>query len=590
MSTTTDSTTYDLTFEHLLTVPADRLLTTQYATDVISGKIIASQKVHLACLRHMKDLARSKTDEFPYRFDETIGHRPVVFIERYCKPSKGVFDRLVMQLWQHFIIGSLYGWVHKETGLRRFDEGLIFVARKNGKSAIVTGLSLFGASKDGENGADIYILANSMKQARKVIYEECQKMVRESPALKKRFRVLRDAIYYDAGSATIEPQASDSEKLDGLNCHLGLFDEIHEYKNYKLINVVKNSTDARQQPLILYITTAGFVLDGPLMDYYERGADVLEEVIEDDRTFYYLAELDPDDVDEIDNVVNWPKANPNVGVTIQMEKLIQNWGKRRHIPAERNDFITKRLNVFVQSDEQSFVTLEIIKRNNGFIDPESVAGHVCVGGYDLSSSEDFTAACIEFPLADGRVFLLSHTFIPEKKVLLDNENMVDQIKDWEKEGHLTIVKGEFIHKEDVYEWFIKMSEKYGIHVVTYYPANAYRLNQDLQTYGGPKWVQPVRQGAMTLSPALKDIKELLLAGKVVFNNNKLFIWYLNNVRLVVADRNGNWLPTRQHKYRKIDGFAAFLNAHTEAMKLMTNEMESTGNVSFVSAKSLKGGH
>ncbi len=561
------------------------LQTTQYAKDVTSGKIVACKKVKLACQRHLNDLKRAGTEGFPYVFDEALGYRPVEFIENFCKPSQGDFDRIDMQPWQQFVVGSLYGWVHKKTRLRRFKDGLIFVARKNGKTTTVSGLSLYGAGIDGEKGARVYQLANSMKQAR-LTYDECKAMVRASPWLKKHYQPMRDAIYFNVTDSKIEPQAADSDKLDGLNCHLGIFDEIHEYKNYKLINVIKNSRGARRQPLIIYITTAGYVLDGPLMDYYEKGADVLEGIIEDERAFYYMAELDEDD--EPDDYTKWPKANPSLGVTIQLDDMIEEWEQAKHIPAERNDFITKRLNIFVQADEQSFVSLEVIKRNSDHIDPETLAGQMCIGGYDLSSSEDFTSACCEFPLDDGRVFVLSHSWVPQAKVDADRENMGDSFKEWVDHGWLTIVPGEFVHKEDVYDWFVSMSQKYGIVTVAYDPANAYRLNQDLITYGGPDWVQPVRQGALTLSPALKDIKELLLAGKVVFNESKLFRWYLNNVRLVIADRNGNWLPTKQHKYRKIDGFAAWLTAHTETMKYMAKPSEPAGGVTFVSAKELRG--
>lgn len=563
-----------------------KLLTTKYANAVISGKIIASKKVIAACKRHKRDLKRKATKEFPWIFDKERAYRPISFIEKFCKPSQGDFNRLKLMPWQHFIIGSLYGWVHKKTGLRRFREGLIYVARKNGKTAMVSGLSLYGAAKDSENGARIYQLANSMRQAR-LTFDECKAMVAASPVLKKHFRSIRDAIHFDAAFSKIEPQASDSERLDGLNCHLGIFDEIHEYKNYKLINVIKNSTGARKQPLILYITTAGYQLDGPLMDYYEKGADVLEGVICDERAFYYIAELDEDD--DVENTDAWIKANPNLDLTVMLDDMIEEWSARKHIPAERNDFITKRLNVFVQADEQSFVPLEVINRNKDHIDPESLAGQMCIGGYDLSSSEDFTAACLEFPLEDGRVFVLSHSWIPQAKVDADHENMAANFREWVKNGWLTIVPGEFVHKEDIYDWFIAMSQKYAVALVTYDPANAYRLNQDLMNYGGPDWVKVVRQGPLTLSPALKDVKELLLAGKVIFNENKLFRWYLNNVRLVIADRNGNWLPTKQHKYRKIDGFAAWLNAHSECMQYMVKPNENAGGVTFMSAKELRGG-
>jgi phage terminase large subunit-like protein len=143
-----------------------------------------------------------------------------------------------------------------------------------------------------------------------------------------------------------------------------------------------------------------------------------------------------------------------------------------------------------------------------------------------------------------------------------------------------------VTKEAIYDWFVKQSELYAIRLIAYDPAQAFRLVQDLIAYGGEDWLKSVRQGAFTLSPALKDIKELFLAGKVVFNENRLLRWYLNNVKLV-GDRNGNLLPTKQGRYRKIDGFAAWLNAHTECMKLMDMPQDG-GGVEFISVKDLIG--
>lgn len=561
-----------------------KLLTTQYAKDVLTGRILACKKVKLACQRHLNDLKRQGTKGFPWIFDEEKGYRPIEFMERFCIPSQGIFTRFELQPWDHFWIGSIFGWVHKKTGVRRFKYALIFLARKQGKSVKASGISLYGASKEGERGAFVYHLANSMKQAR-VVFDECKKMVKASPLLKKHFRVTRDAIYYDATDSKIEPQASDSEKLDGLNCHLGVFDEIHEYKNYKLINVIKNSTAARKQPLIIYITTAGYVLDGPLMDEYEKGADVLKGAITDERSFYFMAELDEED--DVEDYTKWVKANPNLGISVQLEDMIEEWNTRKHIPAERNDFITKRLNVFVKSDEQSFISWDVIKRNDGYLDLDFLKGCQCIGGHDLSNTEDFSSACLEFPLPDGRVFVLSHSWIPMAKVKLANEELPYEA--WQKEGYLTICKGDYVDYTFIYDWYLEQAKKYAISLITFDPANAFRLTQDLQAYGGEEWTKCVRQGALTLSPALKDIKQLLLDGRVVFNNNPLFRWYLNNVKLV-EDRNGNWLPTKQGRYRKIDGFSAWLTAHTETMKLMTIIKESGGGVGFISVKDLlKGG-
>ncbi|PKR84872.1 terminase large subunit [Heyndrickxia camelliae] len=562
---------------NVLNKPSPTLLATWYAEQVVAGNIIACKAVILACQRHLNDLKKQGTEDFPWIFDEDLGHRPIRFIEKFCKPSKGNYKQLILQAWQHFCLGLLFGWIHKDTKLRRFKEGLIFVARKNGKTTVISGTANFGVSKDGENGADVILLANSMKQAR-LLFDESKKMILSSPQLKKHFRALRDAIYYDETNSKIEPQATDSDKLDGLNTHIGIFDEIHEYKDYKLINVIKNSRGSREQPLLIYITTAGYQLDGPLVEYYEQGIDVLNGVIDDDRTFYYLASLD--DESEFDKPEMWIKANPNLGVSIKLQDMIEDWDKAKRIPAERNDFITKRFNLFVESSEQSFLDYEVIKRNNKVIDEKTLEGMSCIGGFDLSQTEDFTSAELEFPLDSGEVFVLSHSWIPERKVKMENENI--PYRAWAKEGLLTICPGDYVDYRSIFDWFVEQSKRFSIELITYDPANAYRLVEDLKSYGFNTLA--VRQGYITLSPALKDLKELFLDGNVIYNNNPLFRWFINNVKLV-EDRNGNWLPTKLSRYRKIDGFAAFLNSHTEVMKRMV-QPQGKGNIKFISVNDL----
>src|SRR5699024_951643 len=211
----------------ILTKPSDKLLTTRYAEMLIEGTIIASKKNILAAKRHMRDLARQGTDEFPWIFVEEKGHRPIRFIEKFCRPSKGHFNQIVMQPWDHFTAGSTFGWVHKDTGIRRFRESLVFVGRKNGKATKVSGTSLYMSSKDGENGADVYLLANTKQQAG-IVYDEAKAMVNKSPRLRRQFRAKRDEINYPKTMSKIEHRASDSDKLDGLNTHFGVFDEIHE--------------------------------------------------------------------------------------------------------------------------------------------------------------------------------------------------------------------------------------------------------------------------------------------------------------------------------------------------------------------------
>jgi len=562
---------------NILVKPSNKLLTTWYAEQLVKGNILASKKNIQAAERHLNDLKRQGTDEFPWIFDEEYGHRPVRFIEKFCRPSKGDFRQLVFQPWQHFTVGSMYGWIHKDTKIRRFREGLVFVGRKNGKSTKISGLSLYSFSKDGENGADAYLLANTKQQAG-IVYEEAKKMVKSSPKLRRQFHAKRDEIWYSNTNSKIEHRASDSEKLDGLNTHFGVFDEIHEMKDYKLINVIKNSRGARKQPLIIYITTAGYQLDGPLVDYYEDAADVLGGIVDSERTSYYIAELDSED--EFDKPETWIKANPNIGVSLDLEVMKEDWNNAKRKPGERSDYITKQFNMFVKADEQSFIDRETLKRNNKHIDLSEIEGRECIGGFDLSDTEDFTSACLEFPLDNGEVFVLSHSWIPRSKVIADNENI--PYDEYERMGLLTIIEGEYVKKEYVYDWFVEQSKHYAIKLITYDPAKAFGLVESLKAYGFNTKV--VRQGALTLGPAVDDVKEMFIDGKVVFNNNRLFRWYVNNVK-IVPDRNRNNLPEKQGRYRKIDGFAAFLNAHTEVMSLLVTP-SGDGDISVMSMADL----
>lgn len=556
------------------------LLTTQYAQDVVDGKIVAGTKVRQACQRHLNDLTRQGTDDFPWVFEEDKGHRPIRYIEKFCRPSQGNYSRLVLPPWQHFVVGSLYGWVHRDTGLRRFREGLIFIGRKNGKTTLISGLSLYAASKDGEPGARVFQLANSKEQARE-LFDECKAMIEASPALRRHFRPLQHIIHYDKTKSRIQPLATDSRRLDGRNTSFAAFDEIHEFKDYKLINVIRNSMGSREQPLTVYITTAGYQLDGPLMDYYELAADVLSGVMPGERMFFYMAELDEDD--DIEDPTVWAKANPNLGVSLQLNTMIEEWERAKLIPAERSDFITKRLNRFVDGGHESWLSWEVIQRNDKVMDEADFEGKPCIGAFDLSDSEDFTSACLEFPIeGSDEVFVISHSWIPQAKADADNEKI--PYREYERLGLLTIVPGEYVRKEYIFDWFVEQSERFHIELIAYDPAKAFGLVESLSTYGFA--TQVVRQGHLTLGPAIDDLKERFIDGNVVYNKNRLLRWYINNVRMV-EDRNRNKMPTKVGRYRKIDGFSALLNAHTEVMKRMATP-QGEGGVGFVSVTELTG--
>lgn len=547
---------------HVLLKPSPILLTTIYAKLVIQGEIIANKWVKLACERHLKDLKRSKEDpDFPWKFDEEKGWRPIRFIEKKCHPTKGSFKHLVMQPWQHFVVGSMFGWINKSTGVRRYRESLIFVARKNGKTELESGLADYMAGFDGENGPNVYFLANSQKQA-SLLYEGSRTMIQKSPWLSDRFVPNRSEIRYPKTGGKILAMSAEKNNKDGENVHFAVFDEIHEYQDYSLINVMRNSRGTRKQPLIVYITTAGYVLDGPLVDMVDQGHDTLDNYEDDinNRTFYYLASLD--DKEEVNDPKMWVKANPNIGL-MQLADMITDFQNERRVPAQFADWLTKRFNIFSEVDELSYITPEILQKNTRHLDLEELRGRECVGGYDLSDTEDFTSACLEFPLDDGGVFILEHSWIPHARY--ERDKNPERIRKWEHDGEVTIIPGDYVDYSYVLDWFNEQAQKYDITIIRYDPAKAIRLNKELEEAGFE--TDKVRQGFFTLGGAMQNFKELLLDGKVVFNEQSMFKWYLNNVHLR-QDRNDNWLPTKTSQSRKIDGFAAALDAHVSVVDML----------------------
>lgn len=537
----------------------------RFAADVIAGKIVSGKRRVQVCQRFINELERSFSDpSYPWAFDLEKGYRPIRFMESFLKPTKGAYDKMELLPWQHFIEANLFGWVSRKTGYRRFREGIIIVGQGNGKSTMIAGNAAYCLTKDNERGAEIYCLANAKDQAR-IVFNEASAQMEASPVLRKHVRVTKQGVFFDKTNSKFQPLASDSRNLDGRNVHMGVFDEIQEYRDYKLINVIKGKTKKRRQPMILYITTMGPVIDGPLMDFYVLGCDILDDSgaisrRASDRTFVYIDEIDEDD--DPGNPACWGKANPSMGALLNPEDMMDEWERVKAIPAERSNFINKQLNVFTNVDELSFLDVAVIRKNNGEIDPERLKGTLCYGGFDLSETEDFTAACLDFPLPENRFFVLEHSWVPEKKVRDDHEKL-----DWGflvEKGWLTIVPGEYVDYNLVYRWFLEMRKIYRIDSIGYDPAKAFMLIKAMRESGFV--LDEVRQGELTLTAPMDHLKERFLDGDIVHNNNRMLNWYLGNVRLTKRGPNATYLPTKQNKYRKIDGFAALLCAHTEYLR------------------------
>ncbi len=443
------------------------------------------------------------------------------------------------------------------------------IARKNGKSLLLSAIALYALIADGERGAEVYCLANTLKQAR-IIFDETAQMVKANPFLARNLRELRDTIYFDKTASKFEPRASDSGKLDGLNTHLGIFDEIHEFKDRKLISVIKSSQPSRENPLLIFVTTAGFVLDGPLIEEYEIGKKTLSGEQSDDRVFYYIAELDEDD--DLMDSQNWIKANPSMGVSMSIEDMSEDWQRSQHITSAKVEFITKRLNRFVEWKDKTFIDYDIISRNRNTYSETVLRNQECVIGIDASVSGDLTSVVFEFEI-DGIIYLKQMTFLPKTKLTAKNNDKY-QYSNAILDGDAVIAGEESVDIIQVYDYIISEVKRLNLSVIAVNYDRAYAQELIAKLRNDFLCVE-IRQGHYTLSEPMSDIRKLMMEGKVNLNDSKLMSWFITNVE-VRTDVNANIAPDKKNNHfgNKIDGFSAWLNAHVTIHDRRIKELNS----------------
>lgn len=286
--------------------------TTLYARKIVEGEIAASEKTIQAAQRHLNDLEKSKDDDFPYRFDKSEAYKPIKFIELLPDVSSG--EPMKLALFQKFIVGSLYGWVDKETGLRRYTKAYISMARKNGKSLLIAGIALYELiyGKTPKFDRQVYCTANSKDQARTVyrmIVAQLKKIRQQSPAIRKLTKIIQNEIRIEDTNSILKPLSRDTDNLDSLNVLVGILDEYHTAKNTDMMEVLESSQGQQDQPLILIISTAGVELNGAMYTIeYPYVTKILNGEEENDNYFAIVYEQDTEE--EINDEDTWIKSNP----------------------------------------------------------------------------------------------------------------------------------------------------------------------------------------------------------------------------------------------------------------------------------------
>jgi phage terminase large subunit-like protein len=532
----------------------------QYAEDVRSGKILACEFVNLAVERFYSDL--DSGHERGLYFDESSAARFFRFVGKYCRHYQGELagQRIDFSPHQCFIEANIYGWL-REDGTRRFRSSFEAVARKDGKTTRLSATGLYGMIADGEQGAKVYSAATNKNQA-KELFNSAKAMVKKSPAL-QRFLLPRahDIVTRD-GLSEFRPLASNDDKLDGLNTHVGLIDELHAHKNSAVFDVIESSQGARRQPLLRSITTAGFDRSGHGYVMWQYAVKVLRRVIDDDSFFAIIYTLDEDDLKNWDDPKLWIKANPNLGVSVKIDEMIDRCRKAKEIPSSKVEFLTKRLNVWTYSDS---VWMHMDRWHKCRLDFDSLApwypekasdldGRECYGAIDLSAIEDMTALRLLFVLENGDRITIGRTYLPEaalERRLKKGDKTLEQYRD---AGHLVVTPGDVVDYDWMERDIIQACERFDVKAIAYDRWNSSQLVNKLTEHG----IEMVKfgQGFGSMNGPMKELMRLVLTGQLR-HNDPLLTWAIGNV---VVEKNpaGDIKPDKSKVSEKIDPALALI--------------------------------
>jgi phage terminase large subunit-like protein len=534
-----------------------------YWNRIESGEEVVGDKVRRVYQKLVNDLYDESSE---YEYDSRRANHAIEFIENFCKHSKGKWGGkpIDLELWQKAFLAATFGFVHKIDGTRKYREVFLVVARKNGKSTIASGIGLYAQVADNEPGSEVYAVATKKDQA-KLVWLEAKRMVKKSPVLLKRIKPLVSELVSDWNDSSFKPLGSDSDTLDGLNVHCALLDEIHAWKDKNLYDVIVDGTSAREQPLMVMITTAGTVREAVYDLKYEEAEMVLNgygdpDGYHDDRFLPIIYELD--DRNEWTDPTKWKKSNPGLGTIKKIDQLQTKVNKAKANPSLIKNLLTKDFNVRETSLE-SWLSFEELNCTDTF-DMEELRDCYAIGGVDLSSTTDLTSATLlVMKQGSNKIYVLQMYFMPEEvveqRIKEDNKVPYDI---WAERKLLRLCPGNKVQYSDVTAWFLEMVNEYDI--------RPYWVGYD--SWGSQYWIQEmrdngfnmieVRQGAKTLSQPMKEMGADLGAKRINYNNNPITKWCLSNTSYE-TDKNDNIRPIKGKNQRlRIDGAVSLLIAYT----------------------------
>ncbi|MFC4162015.1 terminase large subunit [Chitinimonas lacunae] len=539
----------------------------RYARDVVAGRISACEWTRLACQRHFDDLEKSKLKGYPYRFDKDEAERPCNFVE-LLPHAKGKWARkgelIRLEPWQCFIFCVLFGWLRKKNGLRRFREAYIEVPRKNGKSVLAAGVGLYCFVSDGEYGAEVYCGATTERQAWEV-FRPARQMAIKSSALREEagIEVFAKTMSTVEDGSRFEPVVGDPG--DGASPSCSIVDEFHEHADSSLYDTMETGMGAREQPLMFIITTAGTNMAGPCRAKRIEVEKMLQGLdgFVDDELFAIVYTIDKDD--DWTDPKALAKANPNLGVSVDLDQMLAKQRKAARNPRRAATFKTKHLNLWVNAKNAWINLQEWEAAKDEALKIEDFAGERCVIGYDLASKLDFASvARLFWRDIDGRrhYYLFVQHHLPEDTINSEDNPNSEAYRGWEKAGWIEEHDGPENDFEQIAQELEALPQRYTVEAFAQDKFGAAWIAQRLTSQKATVISVPMQ--ATHLSPAMREIEAALRAGRFHHNGDPVLTWMASNV-VAKEDKNENLFPDKENNAQKIDGIVAAIIAMTRAM-------------------------
>ena len=528
----------------------------EYYQGIKSGKYTVGNKIEKWYEYIIKGL-----EDKSFFFDQKKANLAIVYIENFCRHHEGDLapNKLKLELWQKAFISVIFGIVDAE-GNRQFREVVLVVGRKSGKTLLASAIASYCAFIDGEYGARIYFTAPKLEQA-KLCFNAFYQMVMKEPKLKEKAQKRRTDIYIEESNSSVQPLAFSAKKSDGFNISLGVCDEIASWvgdQGLKFYEVLKSSQGARKAPLLLSITTAGYVNDGIYDELMKRCTAVLNGSSKETRLAPFIYDID--DVSKWSDINELQKANPNLGVSVSVDYLLEEISIAEGSLSKRAEFLTKYCNIKQSSSQAWLKATDVEKAYGDPIDLEQFRECYCVGGIDLSMTTDLTSACIVIK-KNGINHIVCKFFLPEEKIEEATARDGLPYDIYIQRGLLKVSGTNIVDYADVYNWFVELIEQYHIYPLQtgYDRYSSNYLIKDMNAYGFH--TTDVYQG-FNISPMINEFEGLLKDGKINIGDNDLLKAHLLSTAIKFDTESKRSRIVKINPREHIDGTASVLDALT----------------------------